>query len=81
MTISNSISIPRGLKAFMLKNCKDKVDFLGNSEVAFFYTPCRHAQGRRKQHEAAGAAIEKGHLLLSLNFFWGGHGALGGNAR
>ena len=34
MTISNSISIPRGLKSFMLKNCK--VDFLGNSEVAFF---------------------------------------------
>jgi hypothetical protein len=38
---NNSISIPRSLKSFMLKNCK--VDFLGNSEVAFFYTPCRHA--------------------------------------
>jgi hypothetical protein len=34
-SISNSISIPRGLKSFMLKNCK--VDFLGNSEVAFFF--------------------------------------------
>jgi hypothetical protein len=34
LSISNSISIPRGLKSFMLKNCK--VDFLGNSEVAFF---------------------------------------------
>ena len=34
---SISISIPRGLKSFMLKNWK--VDFLGNSEVAFFYTP------------------------------------------
>jgi hypothetical protein len=31
---SNSISIPRGLKSFMLKNCK--VDSLGNSEVAFY---------------------------------------------
>ena len=39
MTISNSISIPRGLKSFMLKNCK--VDFLGNSEVAVFYTPLK----------------------------------------
>jgi hypothetical protein len=29
--MSNSISIPRGLKSFMLKNCK--VDFLGNSEL------------------------------------------------
>ena len=25
----------------MLKNCK--VDFLGNSEVAFFYTPCMYS--------------------------------------
>jgi hypothetical protein len=32
------MSIPRSLKYFMLKNYK--VDFLGNSEVAFFYTPC-----------------------------------------
>jgi hypothetical protein len=35
MTISYSISIPGGLKSFMLKNCK--VDFLGKSEVAFFF--------------------------------------------
>jgi hypothetical protein len=33
-SISNSISIPRGLKYFMLEN--RKVDFLGNSEVALF---------------------------------------------
>jgi hypothetical protein len=37
-SFSNSISIPRGLKAFMLKNCKVH-DFLGNSEVAFFIHP------------------------------------------
>jgi hypothetical protein len=40
---SNSISIPRSLKSFMLNNCK--VDFLGNSEVAFFlytlYRTCK----------------------------------------
>ena len=31
----NSISIRGGLKSFMLKNCK--VDFLGNSKVAFHF--------------------------------------------
>jgi hypothetical protein len=35
MTISNSNSIRGGLKSFMLKNCK--VDFLGNSKVAFHF--------------------------------------------
>jgi hypothetical protein len=34
---SNSISIPRGLKSFMLKNCK--VDFLEIPRLRFFYTP------------------------------------------
>jgi hypothetical protein len=48
-SISNSISIPRGLKSFMLKNCK--VDFLGNSEVAFFlYTLYRVSQKNPQNH-------------------------------
>jgi hypothetical protein len=60
MTISNSISIPRGLKAFMLKNCKDKVDFLGNSEVAFFIHPVDTPGGAGSNMKRRGQPFKKG---------------------
>jgi hypothetical protein len=38
--------------------------------MALSHYAYRTSQGRRKQCEAAGAAILKGHLLLNHHFFW-----------